>query len=384
MEYIDYYLTVNEDLKIIANCNGNYINGVLNLSEEDDSLIKSAMENLEDESEITEKNQRKDLIEMVGSKLADALFPSEIKKYFYEKKNEAEGQKKGIRIRLNVKAFALINYPWESLFLDEKYLAISVSTPFTRFIDNANTSIKSFNKPLKILIICSSPTSSGLSAVDIENEITSIQTSLEKEIKDELVFLTIERQATYKNIINHLNDEDFNIVHYIGHGVFKKDEGVGYLALVKENSNDPDYADHKRIGIIFQNGNSLEKSLALIVLNACQGAQLGSSKAFTGLASELIKMGFPTIIAMRHSITNQSAHFFSREFYHNLLKMPIDEKLQIVRQKILVDPEADPFDFTAPVLFMVSENGIILKSKDITDGGNINGEEQLYKNILKD
>ena len=119
-------------------------------------------------------------------------------------------------------------------------------------------------------------------------------------------------------------------------------------------------ADHDWISKIFQN----QLSLGLLVLNTCQGAKLSTDKAFTGLASELVKMGIPSVIAMRYSISNSVARLFSKEFYRNLMKMPIDENIQRVRHRLYVDEETDPKDFIMPVLFMHAPDGLIFSPEN--------------------
>jgi len=66
---------------------------------------------------------------------------------------------------------------------------------------------------------------------------------------------------------------------------------------------------------------------------------------------------------MRYSITNQMANLFSREFYPNLLKKPIDQNLQSVRHTISVHPKSATADFLAPVLFLNAPDGVIFKPK---------------------
>jgi hypothetical protein len=350
MDYINYDLTIQDDLTTIAYSNGTSAMGKLQLNEQVKRDIEYAVGELDVESSpITES-----WIEMVGTKLADALFTEEIKSHFYTVKSQDSD--KGIRIRLKIESPQISEYPWEALYENGRYLAVAIETPLTRFIPNDKPSNRNFGKPLKILVIGANPSTAGLPAINVNREIKVIEDSLRGHVNNGTIKLDIERVGTVTNIGNHLNQQEYNIIHFIGHGVFKDD--VGYLALENEGeSSELELADHKKIGQIFQN----QRSLGLIVLNACQGAAIGTSKAISGLAPELVKIGIPSVIAMKYSITNQTSILFSREFYSNLPRMPIDENLQRVRQAILVNTTANPRDFITPILFMRALDGVIFK-----------------------
>ncbi len=336
MEYIDYNLCIGCDLKITASSGGTSETGELKL---DKNALESAMKELEDEK----TKIGKDSIKNVGIELTKALFTPEIKKHFYTVKSNSANR--GIRVRLTIESPEISAYPWEALYENNKYMAVSVETSLTRFIPDATPDKRNFDKPLKILVIGSNPSKLGLSSVQVDREIEIIKRSLEEEIKNGNIQLDIEPIGDVARIMVRLNSEQYNIVHFIGHGVFT--DGMGYLALESDDGGLVLY-DQEKIGQIFQN----QLTLGLVVLNACQGAMTSTSKAFTGLAPELIKMGIPSVIAMKYSISNQTAKLFSEEFYRNLTKMPIDENIQRVRHRILVDPKASAKDFIIPVLFM--------------------------------
>jgi hypothetical protein len=352
MDYLDYDLTIRGDLTVTASANGNDAKGRLQLDKEDKRIIEYGITLFGDDERIIDKDWIKDL----GTKLADALLAGDIRSHFYAVKSQASD--KGLRIHLRIESSELSEYPWEALYENGRYIATSIETPLTRFIplpkDNLNR--KMFSKPLKILVIGSNPSVADFQGVEIEREIYLIQNALERNLMDHNIELDIERDATVSNILHRFRQEQYNIIHFIGHGIFK--DNTGYLALVNENDGGMDIADHRRIGQILQNQNSL----GVIVLSAAQGAEFSTSRAFTRLAPELIRVvGIPSVIAMRYRITNRMAHLFSKEFYNNLHRMPIDETVQRLRQTILVDSTSDPRDFVVPILFMSIRDGMIFR-----------------------
>jgi hypothetical protein len=352
MDYLNYDLTIRTDLTTTASSNGIFVTGKFQLNENDKKDIEHAVDELNNENSSIEK----EWIENVGTKLANGLFAEPIKSHFDRAKSLDTN--KVLRIRLNIESLEVSQYPWEALCRDGRYLATLVQTPVSRFIPGNASTRKNFSSPLKILIIAPNPSSRSLPAIQAEQEIQIIETSLQPYIANGTIILIHDRIGTDRSIREHLRSEQYNIIHFIGHGVSKN--GIGYLALVDENSGIEDLANHRRIGQIFQN----QRSLGLILLNACKGAEVSTSKAFTGLGPELINIGVPAVVAMRYSITNQTAHLFSKEFYSNLLRMPIDENMQQARWSILVDQYSDPRDFTSPVLFMNRQDAVIFNPLD--------------------
>lgn len=230
-------------------------------------------------------------------------------------------------------------------------------------IENTVTNlITKVSKPLKMLIIGSNPSIPNVAAVKVEKEVDNILDALQTPIKENLI--KVDRSTgDVTQIMEKLQNEKYNIIHYIGHGLFENDNG--YLALEDDNGN-LNKADDQKVKNIFANQ---AEYCNLIVLNACQGAMTSTSRAFIGLAPTLLYRGFPCVIAMRYSISNDTANYFSNEFYKSLASRSIDENLQKIRAKLLVQNTVDEKDFLSPVLFMNSTRGIkyMISDHDVID-----------------
>ncbi|NIN34998.1 MAG: CHAT domain-containing protein [Gammaproteobacteria bacterium] len=105
-----------------------------------------------------------------------------------------------------------------------------------------------------------------------------------------------------------LQDGNYHILHYSGHGAFEGD--MGYLVLENEEGlTDLVPAD--------QFARSLEQyhSLQLITLSGCQTAQFSDYENLNGVAQCLIQAGFPMVIGMQRSISDWAATSFAHHFY---------------------------------------------------------------------
>jgi len=353
-DYLNYDLTIRNDLSITCSSSiSETINGNLLLDDQQKDIIEKAL--LEIKS--IEPKLNRSQLKTVGQTLATALFPTDVIRNFSKVQGMVAESYKGIRLRLIIEPPQIAEYPWEVIYDNGSYMSISDKTTLVRYVPTGKPKKINFEDPLKILIIGSNPSSNQVPCTRLEEEIESIENALQNEIDHDLIRLKIIRIATIDRIWKQLRQDSYNIIHFIGHGLFK--DGTGYLALVNSNG-DVEFADHERIGSLFQ-FPSLD-SLGLIVLNACETGATSTYKAFTGLAPQLINIGVPSVIAMRYNITNKMAHLFSQIFYTNLTKMPIDQNLQMARHRIFVDGDVEPRDFTAPVLFTSSNDGFIFNT----------------------
>ena len=352
MDYINYNIIVEKNLTVLANYNGPpTIKSKLEL----DELEKQEIDYFITDLENPDAKIKEGRLKAIGIKLAKALFTKDIRDQFYLVQKKAGA--KGVRIRLTVNHPKSRSYPWESLYLNHRYLALDDQTPLTRFIPNGTFEKKEIKKPVKMLVVGAQPAKRGLPTAHVERDIKNIEDALNEQIESGTIHLALIRIGTVPNVLEQLKKTQYNVFHFIGHGIFEN--GTGKLAFESpEGKYDP--VDHVRMGQMLMN----QREMGLVVLNACQGAATSTSDVLTGLAPELIKMRIvPSVIAMRYSITNQMANLFSREFYPNLLKKPIDQNLQSVRHTISVHPKSATADFLAPVLFLNAPDGVIFKPK---------------------
>lgn len=261
-----------------------------------------------------------------------------------------EGEK-GVRIRLMISPPEIAALPWEVLY-DQRnkcFLSTSGKTPLTRYI-KLYEPIKALKilPPVKILVMI--PEGSGL---DVERE-KAIITEAFKDLETVKIRI-LEGKVTRSRISEALVEEEYHIVHFIGHGVFQS--GNGYLLINSEDGgNDMILAD--AFADFFRDYHALK----LIVLNSCQGAEVSSTKPLAGMAPQLVLRGVPAVIAMQYPISDAAAILFTKEFYLKLCKGwsrgQVDTAVSHARNRIHMDI-GEPMAFATPVLFMRSVTGVI-------------------------
>jgi CHASE2 domain-containing sensor protein len=259
---------------------------------------------------------------------------------------------RGMRIRLILSPPEIAALPWEFLY-DQRtkcFLSTSGKTPITRYIDlfEPIRSLK-ITPPVKVLVLI--PEGSGL---DVEKEKGIILEALGD--LETAQIRVLEGKVTRSRISRALVEDEYHILHFIGHGVFESDQG--YLVINSEKE-ERDLISADAFADFFRTYPSLK----LIVLNSCQGAETSSSIQLAGLAPQLVVRGIPAVVAMQYPISDDAALTFAKEFYLKLCKGAnrgqVDMAISHARNRIHMDNIKEPLAFATPVLFMRSPTGII-------------------------
>src|SRR5258706_6635567 len=118
----------------------------------------------------------------------------------------------------------------------------------------------------------------------------------------------------------------YHVVHFDGHGVYDRTLGLGGLCF--EHSEDAGKLEQRRHVTVFtqdttEHGTGLgsllrDHRIPLVFLEACQTAQ--AEKASESVASELLKVGVASVVAMSHSVLVETARRFVEAFYDALAR----------------------------------------------------------------
>lgn len=259
---------------------------------------------------------------------------------------------KGMRIRLILTPPEVAALPWEFLYDTgtKCFLCTSGKTPITRYI-NLNEPIKALKTapPVKVLVLI--PEGSGLNVAEEKRLILEALADL-----DTVQVEVLEGRVTRKRISQALVEDEYHILHFIGHGTFEN--GQGYLAINGETeTHDMISAD------AFADFFRTYPSMKLIVLNACQGAEFSDTNQLAGAAPQLVARGIPAVVAMQYPVSDPTALTFAQEFYLKLCKGvnrgQVDMAISHARNRIHMDNPNEPVAFATPVLFMRSDTGVI-------------------------
>lgn len=287
--------------------------------------------------------------ESFGRRLFRVVFAGPVLALWQESLGRA-GKSLRLRIRLEDDS-RLLNVPWE-LLDDPDRGVIAVKWPVVRFLEGPiiprHLPVRG---PLKILAILSCP--EGVTPLDVEKEWRILD-----RVLGALVAVVLEKlvEPTLEQIRRVLQAEEWQILHFVGHG----EPG----ALVLGDPNGGGWAvGNDQLGVLF-----LQDSLRLVVLNACEGACPGTSDPFSGVAQTFVKRGIPAVLAMQRQVSDRVAIAFAEHFYRALSRgFPIDSALMKAREELYSQNEAE---WMVPVLYLSAPEGELVEAEgEVTRGG---------------
>lgn len=298
-----------------------------------------------------------DAVKKFGARLYAAVFRDEVMGCWRASLDEAARRESGLRVRLHlVSAPELADLPWEYLYNPSRnqFLALSKDTPVVRYLDlPERIRPLEVQPPLRVLVMISSP--NNFPKLDVEREWGNLSTAVGERVKTHLLQLERLPRATLGALQHCLRQDEFHILHFIGHGNFDPTTQDGNLILEDEEGRGRPVSGQD-LGVLLHD----HKPMRLVVLNACEGARSSRTDPFAGTAQSLVQQGLPAIIAMQFEISDQAAIRFAQEFYAAVSDgYPVDAALAESRKAIFTDGYGP--EWGTPVLYLRAPDGLIFR-----------------------
>ncbi|MDB9525491.1 CHAT domain-containing protein [Oscillatoria sp. CS-180] len=304
------------------------------------------------------------LMQTLGVKLWQWLFDGAIKSSLDQSLGIAMGQGNPLCLCLDIRDPALISLPWEIMQSQPGRQAMSLSEHirFSRTTSDVDPLADiSLNESLKILLVLGEPdvpsndpnADRASETLQLENEANTLRRILLGEVTSGLskrptavscqVDVLVRPRAA--DLIKALENGQYNVFFYAGHGVPAPDGGLIFLQA-QSTLNGTELAQlltHNRV--------------KLAVFNTCWGAQPDQQGQRTisrsSLAEVLLHHGVPAVIAMRDSIADEEALSFIQSFSQSLVERhPVDRAVAIARQQLLTLYKFNQPAWTLPVLYL--------------------------------
>jgi len=302
-------------------------------------------------------NREEQIVQEFGRDLFNTLFTGEIRTRFDVSRERAFNQDKGLRLKLTVQSPKMAAIPWEFLFdpRQSEYVCLSGDTPFVRYLPTSQ-SIRplTVNFPLRILGMIANPR--DLTDLSIDDEKSRVESALKGLESQGLIKLTWVEGQTARDLQRAMRSGDWHVFHFIGHGGFDPRIDEGLIAFSDANGYSHMLRATDLARLISDN-----RSLRLVILNSCEGAQGGEVDIFSSSASILLRRGIPAVLAMQYMITDRAAIEFSTAFYEALADgLPVDAAVNEARKSISLYV-TNSLEWGVPVLFMRSPDGVLFR-----------------------
>ncbi|MCJ7529543.1 MAG: SUMF1/EgtB/PvdO family nonheme iron enzyme [Anaerolineales bacterium] len=312
------------------------------------------------------------VVQEFGKQLFEALLTGEVRSRFDVSLAIAEAQDKGLRLQLRIQTAELAALPWEYLYDPRQgdYICLSRNTPIIRYMAlPQGIRPLEVKPPLCVLGMIASP--DNLEPLDISSEKRRIEQSLEKlQTRGSVSLDWIEGQH-WHDLQEAMQGGPWHVFHFIGHGRFNRNTDEGEIALTGEDGL-ADFLGATKLARLLSD----QRSLRLVLLNACKGAHGSQRDLFSSTAATLVRKGLPAMLAMQYEITDKAAIEFSRAFYKTLAGgYPVDAAVSEARKAIDVALN-QTLEWGVPVLYMRSPDGVLFKPTELPEKVRLHDESK--------
>jgi WD40 repeat protein len=303
-----------------------------------------------------------DAAKRFGGRLFNALFTGESLGLLRASLNDAYHSADKLRIRLRLSdAPNLADLPWEYLYNStlNRFLALDDDTALVRYLDSPERVRPILvSLPLRVLVIISDP--GDFARLDAEREWQNLHGALGDLLDKGLVHIDLLEDASMSALRRKLAASEYHILHYIGHGSFDRQSEEGVL-IFKDAQGRGKPVSGQELGWLLHN----HKTLALAVLNACEGARSDQTDLFAGTAQSLVQQGIPAVVAMQFEITDDAAKTFAHAFYSGVAAgHPVEASLTETR--VALYAEGHGLEWATPVLYLRAENGRVFDVRQLS------------------
>jgi tetratricopeptide (TPR) repeat protein len=228
-------------------------------------------------------------------------------------------------------ATLLLGLPWE-LIHDGKGFLFQGARPTRvrrRLPRTESFDVPVVTPPIRILLVTARPEDDACPYIDHRASALPLVEAM--EFLPGLVKIHVLSPPTLPALRDELDrarneKRPYHVVHFDGHGVYNRNIGLGGLCF--EHPEDIVKLEMRRHVTVYtqdstENGTSLgsllrDHRIPLVFLEACQTAQ--AEKASESVASELLKVGVASVVAMSHSVLVETARRFVEAFYAALAR----------------------------------------------------------------
>lgn len=266
----------------------------------------------------------------------------------------------------------LARLPWECLRADtddhETFWGVEVGSPIIRDVESdSQANVRPIRERLNVLLVCANPPDTKPLNIQRETEAITEQFATaagENGVASAEVRFTVLEKASFGLVRDALIENEFHVLHFIGHGEYDQEKG-GSLLLHK----DPDRPEADRSDSVgFADWLDLIREqrgdLRLVLINACNTGAEGEnekkplnaaeSDAVGGLATSILKMDVPAVVAMQFQIGDKAAIVFAQEFYKRVAAYTtVEEAVSRARWQVRYEERRSNSSFwLTPVLYM--------------------------------
>ncbi len=238
----------------------------------------------------------------------------------------------------------LLGLPWELLHDGEGYL-FQGAKPYRvrrRLPGTKGFDVPVVATPIRILLVTARPEDEACGYID--HRVSALPLVEAMEALPGLVEIQVLSPPSLPALSEELErarkaERPYQVVHFDGHGVYDRSVGLGGICF--EDPGDADRLEERRHLTVYTDelGPLLrDHRIPLVFLDACQTAV--AEQASESVASELLKVGVASVVAMSHRVLVETTRRFVAAFYGELAQGTRVGDAMLAGQRALKDDTA--------------------------------------------
>lgn len=221
-----------------------------------------------------------------------------------------------LHIRLNLLSNApdLQNLPWEFAQEPRGLTGPNILRSVVRIVPtiglNAPSPLALSDNKIKVLLAWAEPVDQDL--VSWSNVKEVVEKTFHNADSSASFELEVIDGTNRRNLIAALQNHEYHIFHFSGHGVVRN--GTGHLVL-HNRRNESDFLRADELGSVLRG-----RGVRLAVLSACDTAAGDFKNDFAITAETLVRVGIPAVVANQLPVFDSTVADFVAALYETLLK----------------------------------------------------------------
>lgn len=299
---------------------------------------------------------QKALMQDVGRRLFEAAFAGEVLGCLRASFDRTEFMEAPLHIHLDLSATPeLERLPWEYMYNSERseFLALSPMSPFARFTGLQHRILPAkVSFPLRALVVISGP--SSYPRVDVDREWLNLLDTIDFLGAEGKMIVERLQKPTLLDLQRKLRQNEYHIIHFIGHGVSDKATGEGQLVFEDEMGRSR-LVNGQHLGSLMRDHSSLR----FMCLTGPTRTGVGTDyPALLDVARHLVRRGVAAVIAPQLRVGQPEWLAFCQTLYRDLAHLqPVDAAVVKARQAMA--EESEDLGWGAPVFFSRCNDGYL-------------------------
>lgn len=288
------------------------------------------------------------LVQDAGRRLFEAAFAGEVLGCLRASFDRTDFMRVPLHLHLDLSGTPeLEKLPWEYMYNPERseFLALTSTSPLARYTGLQHRVLPAkATKPLRALVVIAGP--SSYPRIDVDREWLSLLDSVDfLGAQGKLLFERLQK-PTLLDLQRKLRQNEYHILHFIGHGVVDKSTGEGQLVFEDETGRSR-LVGGQHLGALMRD----HFTLRYMCLTGPTRTGVGTDyPALLDVARHLVRRGVAAVVAPQLRVAQPAWLAFCQTLYKGLADLqPVDSAIVSARQAMA--EESDDFGWGAPVFF---------------------------------